>query len=64
MAQSVKIDFNPWTQFDHHLYNIINEDFVHDKLFRINANIVDTKGIIRLRETLLKQKSFNQAKKQ
>jgi len=40
MAQSVKIDFNIWSQFDLHAYDIITEDFVHDNLLKINANIL------------------------
>lgn len=52
MAQSVKIDFNIWSQFDHHAYDIITEDFVHDTLFKVNANLLTEKGRIRLQETL------------
>lgn len=56
MAQSVKIDFSIWSQFDHHAYQIITEDFVHDNLVRVNTNIMSAKGRIRLQETL-KQKA-------
>lgn len=55
MAQSVKIDFNIWSQFDLHAYDIITEDFVHDNLLKINANILTQKGRIRLQETLTRK---------
>lgn len=52
MAQSVKIDFNIWSQFDHHAYNIITDDFVHEHLFKANANILTDKGRLRLQKTI------------
>lgn len=52
MAQSVKIDFNIWSQFDHHAYNIITDDFVHEHLFKANANILTDKGRVRLQQTI------------
>lgn len=48
MAQSVKIDFNVWSQFDHHAYDIMTDDFVHNNGVKVNANILTTKGKIRL----------------
>lgn len=55
MAQSVKIDFNVWSQFDHHAYDIMTEDFVHNNLFKFNANILTEKGRVRLQETLIQK---------
>jgi len=52
MAQSVKIDFNIWSQFDHHAYNIINEDFVHDHIFKANANVLTDKGRVRIQKSI------------
>ena len=52
MAQSVKIDFNIWSQFDHHAYNIITDDFVQDHLFKVNANVLTDKGRVRLQQTI------------
>ena len=52
MAQSVKIDFNIWSQFDHHAYNIITDDFVHDHLLKVNANVLTEKGRVRLQRTI------------
>lgn len=48
MAQSVKIDFNVWSQFDRHAYDIITEDFVHEHGLKVNANVLTAKGKIRL----------------
>jgi hypothetical protein len=48
MAQSVKIDFDVWSQFDYHAYNIMSEDFVHDHLFKVNVNVLTEKGKARL----------------
>ncbi len=52
MAQSVKIDFNSWSQFDYLAYNIITEDFIDDHIFKANANILTEKGRIRLQKTV------------
>jgi hypothetical protein len=52
MAQSVKLDFNVWSQFDYHAYNIITDDFVHDRPLKANANIMTEKGRLRIQNTI------------
>lgn len=52
MAKAPSFKTEPWTSFDRESYSIFEDDFVHDKVCTIKANIKSDKSTVNLKETL------------
>ncbi len=52
MAKARSYKNEPFNSFEKQSYSIIKDDFVHEKLLTVKANILSTNGGVNLKETL------------
>lgn len=52
MSKARSYKNEPFTSFEKQSYSVLKDDFVHEKLFTVKANIGSTNGGVNLKETL------------
>ena len=66
MSKPFSIRTEPWASFDQQSYNIVSDDFVHDKILTVKVNHKPLRGTLNLKNQIAKKgetyKTLNEIK--